>query len=153
MKLSTPARRGSRRAAFTLLEVLVVVAILVILASVASVATFSQLEKAKERQAQLKARILSQACEQYFLDPNSNSTYPTSVQQLVTPPWGQTSTPFLKDITNDILDPWQKPYQIQMTSLDNQTQTVLIMTSSPQGTPISQYGVGPKATPSVGQVQ
>ncbi|HXD86670.1 MAG TPA: type II secretion system protein GspG [Urbifossiella sp.] len=145
MILSTPRRRASRRAAFTLLEVLVVVAILVILASVASVATFSQLEKAKQSQAQLKAKTLANACDQYYMDSNNNTgTYPQSIQQLQSPPWGQTMTPFLKDPQNDILDPWGQPFQINPNfMLDNATPSVLVYTTSPRShVTISQYGVG-----------
>jgi general secretion pathway protein G len=44
--------RLSRRAAFTLLEVMVVVAIIVVLASVASIAVLGELERAKDRKAE-----------------------------------------------------------------------------------------------------
>jgi general secretion pathway protein G len=48
MLLTLNRRKSSRRAAFTLLEVLVVVAILVILATVATVATTRYIEDAKK---------------------------------------------------------------------------------------------------------
>lgn len=52
------ARSVSRRAAFTLVEVLVVVAIVVILASIGTLATFKFLEDAKVDAARTKAQQL-----------------------------------------------------------------------------------------------
>ena len=53
MMLATARNRATRRAAFTLLEILVVVAIVVILAGVGVVATTTYLENAKKSKAQL----------------------------------------------------------------------------------------------------
>jgi general secretion pathway protein G len=60
--LRRPSQSGlSRRAAFTLLEVLVVVAIIVVLASVASIAVFGELERAKDRKADQDMMALEKA--------------------------------------------------------------------------------------------
>ena len=107
MKLATAQRRATRRAAFTLIEVLVVVAILVILAGVGIVAYMRYLEDAKKTQAQLQCKSLAEACEAYYLNPQSGNTYPTSWQDLLVP-FGGTggSISFLKNGQRDIMTPW-----------------------------------------------
>src|SRR5437868_4314783 len=112
MKLSVAPRRANRRAAFTLLEVLVVVAILVILATVASVAIMRNLDDAKKSKAQLQAATIAKACEQYYLNPQSQGNYPQNLQELVTPPWGGSA--FLSDGMNDLIDPWGQQFQMQL---------------------------------------
>lgn len=149
MLLSTRRRathRAARRAAFTLLEVLVVVSILVILASLASVATFSQLDKARQNEAVLKAKYLADACEKYYMDANSNQQFPSSIQQLAQGFPGQSS--FLKDPLNDIYDPWHQPYQIRPYTLnDGMSQGVVVYTQTRSGVEISQFGIGNNANP------
>ena len=91
MMLTTVRRNTTRRAAFTLLEVLVVVAILVILAGVATVATTRYLEDAKKSRAQLGCQGISQAIEAYMLSPgNPTGEGPTQLNQLYQPSWGGT---------------------------------------------------------------
>jgi len=93
MMLPVAARRNrvSRRAAFTLLEVLVVVAILVILAGVGVVATTRYLEDARKSKAQLGCNGLATAVESYYANPQSGNQYPTQLQELLAPPFGGTS--------------------------------------------------------------
>jgi general secretion pathway protein G len=143
MMLPLAARRNrvSRRAAFTLLEVLVVVAILVILAGVGVVATTRYLEDARKSRAQLGCRGLAQAVEAYYTNPQSGNQYPSSLQELLTPPFGGTS--FLKNGQEDLVDPWGKPYQFQFIQGQDGAQMPLVYTNAPDGTPISQYGAGP----------
>ena len=143
MTLVTSRRRASRRAAFTLLEVLVVVAILVILAGVATVATTKYLEDARKNSAVLQCKTVHTACESYYLNPNSSGNYPTSIQELVSPPWGGGS--LLKDPQKDTMDPWGKPLQIQSHSDDGQNQGVMVTTTAKDGTHISNYGQGQAA--------
>ena len=59
--IRTARRKAARRAAFTLLEVLIVVAILVILASAASISLFRYLEDAKVGRAKTDMRVIEQA--------------------------------------------------------------------------------------------
>lgn len=59
-------RRATRRAAFTLLEVLVVVAILVILAGVASISIFRYMEDAKVGRAKADMQALEKAVKSYY---------------------------------------------------------------------------------------
>ena len=143
MKLAGLSRsRAARRAAFTLLEVLVVVAILVILAGVASVSVIRNLDDAKKSKAQLQAKNIATAMEAYFTNGSSGNAYPSSIQELVSPPWGGPS--YLKDPQQDILDPWGQQFQFSHGSTDNSLQgTPVVFTIAPDGTKISQYGVGP----------
>lgn len=141
MKLAIAGRRATRRAAFTLLEVLVVVAILVILAGVATVALTANLENAKKSTAQLRAKSISQAMETYYLNPNSGNTYPESLQNLLQPPWGGTG--LLKNGAEDLIDPWGQQFQIQAATGGDGATTPLVFTRAPDGVMISQKGVGP----------
>jgi len=143
MMLATPTRRVARRTAFTLLEVLVVVAILVILAGVATVATTRYLDDAKKSKAQLQAKAISVAMENYYINTNSGNQYPTTLAELVTPPWGGTS--FLNDPQSDLTDPWGQQFQIQQQQAnDNSLQgKPIVFTKAPDGVVISQYGIGP----------
>ncbi|MDB5307512.1 MAG: epsG [Gemmataceae bacterium] len=143
MMLAHARRRATRRAAFTLLEVLVVVAILVILAGVGVVATTRYLDDAKKSKAQLQASTISKAMEAYHLNPNSGGTYPQSLQELISPAWGGSS--FLNDPTADLTDPWNQQFQIQQAAAsDNSIQgKPIVFTKAPDGVVISQYGVGP----------
>jgi general secretion pathway protein G len=144
MLTASPNRRIVRRAGFTLLEVLVVVAILVILATVASVAVTRNLDDAKKSKAQLQAAAIAKAMESYYINPNSGNMYPTSPQELVTPPWGGTS--FLNDPQHDMIDPWGNQFQIQQQAAnDGSVQgKPMVFTHAPDGTAISQYGIGPQ---------
>ena len=142
MMLAAPTRRRAvRRAAFTLLEVLVVVAILVILAGVGVVATTSYLETSKKNTAQLDCQGISQAIESYRLNPQSGNEFPETLMHLVTPPFGGTS--LLKNGQEDLLDPWGNQYQYQLIEGADGAMMPLVYTTAPDGTSISQYGAGP----------
>jgi general secretion pathway protein G len=143
MMLPVAARRNrvSRRAAFTLLEVLVVVAILVILAGVGVVATTRYLEDARKSKAQLGAKGLEQAVMAYYANPQSGNNYPENLNELLAPPFGGSS--FLKNGQEDLIDPWGKPYQFQFITGQDGAQMPLVYTTAPDGTPISQFGAGP----------
>jgi general secretion pathway protein G len=142
MLLATPrTRRATRRAAFTLLEVLVVVAILVILAGVGIVATTRYLEDSRKNTAQLDCQGLAQAVEAYRMNPQSGNEYPESLLHLLTPPFGGTS--FLRNGQDDLLDPWNQQYQYQLVEGADGALMPLVYTTAPDGTSISQYGAGP----------
>jgi general secretion pathway protein G len=92
-------RRGkaTRRAAFTLLEVLIVVAILVILASAASVSLFRYLEDAKVGKAKAEMNTVLGAVKKYYTEhgdyPDPGSL-PTTIGPMIegnpglNDPWG-----------------------------------------------------------------
>jgi general secretion pathway protein G len=153
--LLTPIRRSSRRrAAFTLLEVLVVVAILVILATVATVATTRYIEDAKKSKAQLGCQSIATAIEAYMQSPQNpgmtdDQKMPSGPQDLIQPPFGGPS--FLRNGQVDTYDPWGKPYQFQMHTRGDGTTYILVTTTASDQTPISQLGIGPNAMPKQGQ--
>jgi general secretion pathway protein G len=142
----TALRRATRRAGFTLLEVLVVVAILVILAGVGVVATTSYLEKARKNQAQLQCKSLANACETYYLDPQSGGNYPENLQQLLQPFGGTAGAgSLLKNGERDLINPWGQPYSYQVGAKPDGTPWPEVFTVSPDGVRINQNGVGQMA--------
>ena len=135
-------RRVSRRHAFTLIEVLVVMAILVILAGVASVALFRNIEDAKKNKAQLQAKAIATALHAYMTNPaNPMNQPPSSLQELAQPSMG---TSFLPNGQQDLLDPWMQQYQVRPIQGADGSEDYLIYTVAKDGTPISQYGIGPQ---------
>src|SRR5580704_11040622 len=90
-------RKATRRAAFTLLEVLIVVAILVILASAASISLFRYLEDAKVGKAKAEMMTIVGAIKKYYSErgewPDPGSLVQTigpmiEGNQTLTDPWG-----------------------------------------------------------------
>jgi general secretion pathway protein G len=110
-------RRSRRRAAFTLLEVLLVLTILVILASTVTMFLIPQQQRAYRKQAINQIGNLEQMLTAYRLDvgayPNTND----GLMALLQPPaelmntsrWGGPYAP--KEIPPD---PWGNPYQYQL---------------------------------------
>ncbi|NOZ88140.1 MAG: type II secretion system major pseudopilin GspG [Deltaproteobacteria bacterium] len=78
-KLTAVLRAYRRTNGFTLLEVMVVLVILGLIVGTVSVAVFSQLEKAKRREAVLQIRAIEQALDAYRLD---NGKYPSTADGL-----------------------------------------------------------------------
>src|SRR5687768_1103863 len=52
---------------------------------------------------------------------------------------------FLRDGDAELLDPWGKPYRMESVRQSDGTVIILITTSAPDGTPISQFGIGRNA--------
>jgi general secretion pathway protein G len=93
--------RRPRRAAFTLMEMLVVVAIIVVLAGVGGAYLIGQLNESKVNTAQIKARNISNAIEMFYVD---NSMYPQTLDQLLVQDPTTKKGPYLKSI-DDIMSP------------------------------------------------
>jgi general secretion pathway protein G len=148
--LAKTCRVPTRRAAFTLLEVLVVVAILVILATVATIATTSYIESARKSKAQLGCETLNKAIKSYQINPanpglTDEEKLPNSPQDLLQP-FGSASS-LLEGGNNDLLDPWGKQYQFERRTRADGTVYIVVYTMAPDNTKISQYGQGPNAEP------
>ncbi len=143
-------RRRSRRSAFTLIEVLVVVAILVILATIAAVAVPKQLDEAKKSKAVLGCATIKKAIDSYQISASNpgvsdDEKMPQDIVQLYQVPWGAAS--FLPDGASSALDPWGKPYAFERRQHGDGTMFIFVKTTAPDGTQISQYGVGPNSEP------
>lgn len=138
--------RGARRSAFTLLEILVVVAIIVILAGIAVVAVPRYMEDARRTAAVAGCKNLATAIESFMNNPaNPEGVGPSSINDLIQPPFGGPS--YLRNGQGDTLDPWGKQYQIQPQTRSDGTSYYLVTTTAADGTPISQFGIGPHSQP------
>jgi general secretion pathway protein G len=120
-------RRATRRAAFTLLEVLIVVAILVILASSASIALFKYLEDAKVGRAKNDMRVIEQAYKKHYTEKLS---WPSNIQEVASQ---------LEQGQQGLLDPWGNMYNAQVVEVQmpdgTSSQRPLITCQPPGGKP------------------
>ena len=117
---SQPRREKTRRAGFTLMEVLLVMAILVIMGTLV-VANFSGiLGKSKEKSAKIQLQALGKALDLYQIDMNG---YPEQLKNLQEEPpsdiggatnWGG---PYLKKAIP--MDPWGNEYGYESNYDDN----------------------------------
>lgn len=105
--------RAARRAAFTLLEVLIVVAILVILASAASIALFKYLDDAKEGRALADMQAIEKAIKAYYM--KNDQQWPPQ-----TPEGLQVVAQYLEQGQQGLISPWGSQYywQLDMTPDD-----------------------------------
>jgi general secretion pathway protein G len=104
-----PACKESRRAAFTLMELLVVVAILVVLAAVAVPNYLGYVENSRRQTAKTSANNIAKAAEAFHV---ATDQWPQSLQQLTQPyddGRGVHLPPSLRP--EEILDPWGIPFQ------------------------------------------
>ncbi len=121
----------SRRAGFTLLEILVVVAIVVTMAAVAGVGVFRYLEESKMSRAQLDVKALEKAVKAYQIKNDNNP-----------PAWLEDALRYIDNATEaNLKDPWNKPYQYNPEFEWNGSQTVLISTTTPKGDVIDNIHV------------
>lgn len=100
-------RSNSRRAAFSLIEVLVVMAIIVILAGVGTVSMFSFLEKAKENNDITRMKNIVTAMNSAHLNSGGDS-WP-DITELVNPSDGGAS--LLRNV-DEINNPWGQQYVV-----------------------------------------
>jgi len=122
-----------RRAAFTLLEVLIVVAIIVILASVGGTMAFRAYEDAKVSAARTKAEAIAAAAQRFMV---KYERYPDSLQELVQPPSG--TLPFLEP--DMIMDPWGKQFQYDPAGQQhNQGRKPDVFTTTPAGELVGNF--------------
>jgi len=105
MTLQHLRNRTERRAAFTLMEVLVVVAILVVLAGVGGVIFMRAQQDAYIRTAKVQLKELTTACQMYSIA--HDNTNPPTLQELLQPSDGGQA--YLQ--SKALVDPWGQQYQ------------------------------------------
>jgi general secretion pathway protein G len=114
-------RSASRRAGFTLIEILVVIVVIAILATLVAPNIFQHVGAAKSATAKSQIEMLGAALDAYRLD---NGTYPTTQQGLnalwekptIDPP-ANWRAPYLRKAVP--LDPWGRPYDYQFPGQQN----------------------------------
>ena len=114
MKIRNTQNR-QRRAAFTLMEMMVVVAIIVALAGTGIYYMAEQADKGT--QAAVKAKIKSLTDTAVMYKTQHQGEWPQSLQQL-TQPDANGNKAYLRD--DDLLDPWLRPYTYDPTGANNQ---------------------------------
>ena len=113
-KRSEPINNLLRRAAFTLMEMLVVVAIIVVLAGVGGAYLIGQLEQSKISAAKAQAVVIANTIDAYKID---HSAYPGDLSVLLQKD-ADGFGPYLK--TEDALkDPWGQRYQYDPNGSNN----------------------------------
>lgn len=125
MILQRLERRGPRRVAFTLMEVLVVAVILVIMAGTASIFVFRYLEDARKDRAQMDIMALEKAAKTYTM--RNQGQFPENLEQVL---------PYIEGSESNLFDQWGNRYQYQVSEINGQ-QRIVISTTAPDGTVIS----------------
>jgi general secretion pathway protein G len=131
-KQAQAATRASKRAAFTLMEMLVVVSILVVLAGAAVPIYLNYLANARIDRAKVDVKNLATAVEAYKArDPYDQ--YPPNLEALTVsnPNTGQKAT--LEQ--NALKDPWGNLYQYSPTDIDQNTGKIRVWSQGPPGGP------------------
>jgi len=125
---------AARRAAFTLMEMLVVVAIIVVLAGAAVVAVPAYLDSAKRDRAKADCKTLEKILMAYveFENPNlqDNDWQPLMVA-------GDNRRALIEQTT--ITDPWGQPYHFSVSQRSPTGKPKVWTQGPPGGTPISNW--------------
>lgn len=106
--------------------------------------TPEQLLKGAKEKARLGCVKISKAIDSYALSSSNpgnsdEERLPPALESLLSPVW---STSFLPDGSNSLIDPWGKKYQPQQSAREDGTAYIIVFTRAPDGTPISQFGIG-----------
>lgn len=111
--------------------------------------TAKELQMMKD-QAQSGCVKINNAAKAYAINPeNPGQTdlekWPAKPDDLVVVPFGGRS--FLEGGKADLVDPWGKAYRLEPRVDAAGNPFMFVSTTAPDGTPISQYGIGPNAEP------
>lgn len=100
----------------------------------------------RDARAQLGCKSIETAIEAYIQHKdNPKNEFPKAPNDLFEPPFG--GPPFLRNGRADLIDPWGKPYEFERVRWSDGVEYILVKTTTPDGTPISQFGIGKNAHP------
>ena len=137
MKLRTHSpTRHARRAAFTLMEMMVVVAMIVALAGLGIFYMAGQADEANKTKAFADVKSLQSACTAYKLTHSGN--WPPTLEALLEK--DDQGGPYVQD-PNQLRDPWKNPYVYDMAGPNNRGMFPDIYANSQQ---FGQIGNWPK---------
>jgi len=120
-------RNQPRRAAFTLMEMMVVVAIIVALAGASIYYMAGQIDEGNKARAQANVKDLSNMITTYKAQHQGN--WPTSLQDLMLKD-DQGHGPYITNQEN-LIDPWGNPYQFDVQGGRNQGLQPDVWTTHP----------------------
>jgi general secretion pathway protein G len=130
MKLRDTRSRQRRRAAFTLMEMMVVVAIIVALAGAGIYYMAGQIDEGNKTRVQGNVKSLTDAVTNY--KANHVGVWPQSLQDLLVKD-EQGYGPYIKS-QEDLMDPWNQPYQYDVNGGRNNGLQPDIWSTSQLGT-------------------
>lgn len=136
MVLMERQNRAARRAAFTLVEVLIVVAIVVVMAGVGGLTLMKYLEESRENAARAQVKTLETAVKAYQIkhgEPPASLVILTQVE-------ADGSAPALES-AEALLDPWNSPYQYDPNGSRNNGIKPDIWAVSPKGVTIGNWSI------------
>ena len=129
--------RRQRRAAFTLMEMLVVVAIIVALAGIGGYFLLNQLSQSQKDVARAQVKgPLTDSCKTFYL---KNHQWPPSLDQLLVN--DGKGGPYLED-RDALKDPWGQAYQYDPSGPMNEGRRPDIWSQSPDGQKIGNWSTG-----------
>ncbi len=127
-------QQAVRRAAFTLMEMLVVVAIIVALAGISIPMYFGYLDNSKMNAAKLGCKNLEMAVMGYYTD---NGVLPQNLQVLLQPN-PNTGKAYIDQ--RQLVDPWNNPYQYNPGQLNTMGIPLIMSQGNPSnGKQISNF--------------
>jgi general secretion pathway protein G len=124
----------SRRAAFTLMELMIVVALLVILAGTGGFYYMRALESGKKQAAKAGVTSIEKQVQMWAVEHGSQM--PPSLQSLAV---GDDVNPKPQMSQKDLTDPWGKPYQYDPNGTRNQGNKPDVWTQAPDQTVIGNW--------------
>jgi general secretion pathway protein G len=125
--------KRQRRAAFTLMEMLIVVAIIVMLAGIGVVSYLQLFAGSQKQVAESQVKSLSMLCDTYKLNNGAN---PESLAILMEK--DGRGVIYVED-PDKLLDPWKKAYQYDASGPKNQGRHADIWTISPDNIEIGNW--------------